>query len=118
MRNSRFVLIATATLALAAPTLSQAGSEYHDMGGEVGAVYHAGHVQATQSRATVLAELDSASKDGSLVLLQRSLPMAAKNAGPGKTRAEVEAEVLAARRDGTLELMQRNLPLPAKAMAR
>lgn len=118
MRTLRFALIAAATLALAAPTLSQAGSEYHDAGGEIGAVHQAGHVQGTQSRATVLAELDSARKDGSLVLLQRSLPVPVKSAGSGKTRAEVEAEVLAARSDGTLQLMQRGLPLPARNVAR
>ena len=103
---------------LAVPFAPFAASEYHFVGGEIGYTRHPDHVQSVKSRAEVVAELEAARKDGTLTLMQRSLPLPSKDSGLTKTRAQVEAEVAAARKDGTLDLMQRNLPVPGKTVSR
>ncbi|CAN7765893.1 DUF4148 domain-containing protein [Pseudorhodoferax sp. LjRoot39] len=103
---------------LLAPFSSFAASEYHFVGGEIGFTRHPDHAQSQRSRADVVAELEAARRDGTLALMQRSLPLPVKDLGQAKTRAQVEAEVVAARKDGTLDLMQRSLPIPNRAGAR
>ena len=93
MRTRHFLAIAASAFSLAVPTLSQASSDYHFVGGEAGYVYYPGHVQSQKTRAEVRSDLEVARQNGSLIAIQRGLPMPLKSAGPGKTRAEVLSEV-------------------------
>ncbi len=81
-------------LALGLPAFAQANSLYHPASGEIGFTEHADHWQSTKTRAQVLAEVETARKDGTLPLLMRGLPLPVKATGPAKTRQQVIAEML------------------------
>lgn len=94
MRFDKFALVTVAAIsALALPTLSQATSIYHAAGGEAGFTYHPDHATNGKARTEVLAELETARKDGTLALIQRGAPLPIKNAGPAKTRQQVIDEM-------------------------
>lgn len=97
MQARHLFAIAASAIALAAPTISVASSAVHFVGGELGYVEHQGFVKSTKSRAEVIAELNAATKDGSLLAqhlsTQFSLPVPAAHTGPARTRAEVLAEL-------------------------
>lgn len=81
-------------LALTLPVLVQANSVYHPASGEIGFTEHPDHWKSTKTRAQVLAEVDAARKDGTLVLIQRGAPLPQKSTGPAKTRQQVIDEML------------------------
>lgn len=94
MRKPKTLIATVAVLsAIAAPGLAQADSIYHAAGGEVGYTFHPDHFKGTKSRADVIAELEAASKDGTLALMQRGAPLPIKNASPAKTRQQVIDEM-------------------------
>lgn len=80
-------------VALAMPFAANASSLIHDVGGEAGFTFHPEHVVSTKSRGDVAAEIEAARKDGTLVLLQRGIPLPAKMEGAAKTRSEVITEL-------------------------
>ncbi|EHR73122.1 DUF4148 domain-containing protein [Ideonella sp.] len=82
------------TLALTLPVLAQANSLYHPASNERGYTEHPDHWKSTKTRAEVLAEVDAARKDGTLVLIQRGAPLPQKSTGPAKTRQQVIDEML------------------------
>lgn len=92
--------IRTATLlpllavALVAPSVALADSEWHFTGGEAGYTSFPDHVKSTKTRAEVLGELEQAKADGSYYYLQRGVPAPSRNTGPGKTREEVVNELV------------------------
>lgn len=83
-------------LAMTLPVMAQASSLYHAAPGEAGFTEHPDHLKSTKTRAQVIAEIETARKDGTLALTQRnqnaSLPMGVM--APGKTRQEVVADML------------------------
>ncbi len=94
MRFDKFAIATVAALSsLALPGLSQATSNYHAASGEAGFTYHPDHATNGKSRAEVLAELETARKDGSLAFTQRGAPVPVKYAGPSKTRQQVIDEM-------------------------
>ncbi len=80
-------------LALTLPVLAQANSLYHPTAGEAGFTEHPDHWKSTKTRAEVLAEVEAARKDGTLLLIQRGAPLPQKATGPAKTRQQVIAEI-------------------------
>jgi len=91
------VLALAATAALTLPALSHATSMLHAANSEAGYTYYPEHAKSTKTRAQVSAETAAARKDGSLdqyqAQYQLNVPVAAKDAGPGKTRQQVVAEL-------------------------
>jgi hypothetical protein len=81
-------------LVLALPMLAQANSLYHPSTGEASFTEHPDHWKSTKTRAEVLAEVEAARKDGTLVLIQRNAPLPQKATGPAKTRQQVIDEML------------------------
>jgi hypothetical protein len=83
-----------ALVALAiSPALANAGSLWHDVGGEPGAMLFPGH-GASRPAAEARAELEAARADGSLALYQRGFPVAPKGYTPTpRTRDEVKREI-------------------------
>lgn len=118
MHTSRLITMIASASALAIPSWASAASEYHNYGGEVGSVHYPGHVPAVRSRSDVLAELDAARRDGSLVPQQRGFTFAVKSAEQPRSRAQVQSELAAARQDGTLLPLQRGFPVPVKTPGR
>ena len=94
MSSFKFAFATVAVItAIALPGLSQATSLYHAAGGEAGFTYHPDHATNGKARTEVLAELETARKDGTLALIQRGAPLPIKNAGPAKSRQQVIDEI-------------------------
>lgn len=93
MNIRKHVTLSLAALAMTLPVLAQANSMYHPAQGDVGFTEHPDHWKSTKTRAQVLAELESARKDGTLALIQRGAPLPIRDAGPAKTRQQVVDEM-------------------------
>ena len=92
MNIQKTMTVSALAVLLAIPGLVSATSLWHESNGEGGATFRPDHIKSTKSRAEGLQELAAARKDGSLWLLQRSLPVPVKKTGTGKTREEVRKE--------------------------
>ena len=97
MNSAKYTVLAlAATAVLTLPALSYASSILHAANSEAGYTYYPEHSKSTKTRAQVSAETATARKDGSLdqyqAQYQLNVPVAAKDAGPGKTRQQVVAE--------------------------
>jgi hypothetical protein len=85
--------IALVALAVS-PALANAGSLWHDVGGEPGAMLFPGH-GTSRPAAEARAELEAARADGSLAIYQRGFPVAPKGYTPTpRTREEVKREIV------------------------
>lgn len=84
-------------IALVAPGLAVASSEWHESSGDAGYTFHPDHVKGTKTRAQVMQELEDAKADGSFYrsyyTVNEGVPYVPQTAGPGKTRAEVLKEL-------------------------
>jgi hypothetical protein len=83
-------------LVMTLPVMAQASSLYHPTSGDAGFTEHLDHLKSTKTRAQVLAELETARKDGTLALMQcnQNGPLPMEATGSGKTRQEVVADML------------------------
>lgn len=89
-RDQLFVSLVVACLAM--PVAAQASSIWHPASGEAGVTYHPEHFKS-KTRAEVIAELEAARKDGTLLLIQRGAPLPAKSVSPGKTNLQPIGEL-------------------------
>ena len=94
-----------ALVALAvSPALANAGSLWHDVGGEPGVMLIPGH-GTSRPAAEARAELEAARADGSLAIYQRGFPVAPKGYMPTlRTRDEVKREILGSTAGGRATL--------------
>jgi len=95
MNAFRLALVPAAAFAFTLPLAAQANSVWHPAAGEAGVTYHPEHFKGTKTRAQVMAEVDAARKDGTLVLLQRGAPVPVKSSEPPKSRQQVIDEMRA-----------------------
>lgn len=93
MKLTHLVALQAAVLGMALPMAAQAESIWHPANTEAGVTYHPDHFKSTKTRAQVVTEVESARKDGSLVLLQRGLPLPIKSSEAPKTRQQVIDEM-------------------------
>lgn len=95
MRSFKFAFTTAVVIAsVALPGLSQATSTDHTTNTDASFAYHPDHATGSKARANVLAELDAARKDGTLVLIQRCAPVPIESTTPAKTRQQVISEIL------------------------
>ncbi|MFY9514586.1 MAG: DUF4148 domain-containing protein [Rubrivivax sp.] len=92
-RRHSLLLSLTTAVVFGAPALAQANSVWHPAIGEAGVVERGDHFKSTKTRAEVMAEAEAARKDGSLLLIERGLPLPAKGVGTAKTRQQVKDEM-------------------------
>lgn len=89
-KSLKVVLVALA----ASPAFAIAGSLWHDVGGEPGAMFFPSHGMSRPA-AEARAELEAARADGTLAVYQRGFPVAPKGYAPKpRTRDEVKREIV------------------------
>ena len=93
--NTLRLALPVIAIAMSFPLAAQASSVWHPAPGEAGVTYHPDHFKSTKTRAQVMAEVDAARKDGTLLLLQRGAPLPVKSSPPPKTRQQVIDEMRA-----------------------
>lgn len=93
--NTLRLALPVIAIAMSFPLAAQASSVWHPAPGEAGVTYHPVHFKSTKTRAQVMAEVDAARKDGTLLLLQRGAPLPVKSSQPPKTRQQVIDEMRA-----------------------
>ncbi len=90
---TRLVALQAVILAMALPMAAQADSSWHPANNQQGYTYHPDHFKSAKTRAQVIAEVEAARKDGSLMLLQRGLPLPVESSVAPKTRQQVIDEM-------------------------
>ncbi|HRF20600.1 DUF4148 domain-containing protein [Comamonas nitrativorans] len=90
---TRLVALQAVILAMALPMAAQADSIWHPANNQQGYTYHPDHFKSAKTRAQVIAEVEAARKDGSLMLLQRGLPLPVESSVAPKTRQQVIDEM-------------------------
>lgn len=108
MSNTKKIFAILAALTLSVPAMASSGFTFSNS--ESGGTTHA--MPGGLTRAQVLAELETARRDGTLEKMNREASYSAefKNVSSAKTRTrqEVLLELQRAREDGTLQEMSRN----------
>ncbi|EED67440.1 DUF4148 domain-containing protein [Comamonas testosteroni] len=98
MSKSRFFISSTlasaaAAIVLALPGIASAGYE-HPANNERGVIVHPEHFVSQKTRAQVIAETETAMKQGRLSYGESNYPTQVPSVGSSKTRAEVINELL------------------------